>query len=374
MKRKDLLIEVTKRIQRNEYSYQIKKYLGSKGCTEEEQDEILAEAKKNIREEKLQKLPMRNKIIFGTFLTLTLVSFILFMFVLPEYDIYGITTILAVIGVIVCIIFAVFTLVYFNRWKPEKVQLEVEDTLQPDYTAAFAIAIIPAIVLFFIFSARFNAVEDRILAETQVRTDGIIISGISTSSGTGTYSTIVVRFTTKNGTMKEIKTEVGNSEFNRYYQDQRVNIVYSSKYPSIMRLLTQEDNIRQFTDTEERDLLPADLEAILMEEFIPTVKGLNKISLGWKKDASSGAWYNENKGAALKFIDNQEIAYVCDIISGSTFVKQLEKRGYKVTEDGTKRTGSVIESKYLENEDFYVFVETKMKSDDLVTIIQMARK
>ncbi|WP_298420655.1 hypothetical protein [uncultured Kordia sp.] len=374
MKRKDLLSEVIKRIQRNEYSYQIKKYLGSKGLSEEKQEEILAEAKKNIREEKLQKLPTKNKIIFATFLSLTILTFVLFMFVFPEYDIYGITIILAVIGVLLFIIFAVMTFMYLNRWKPEKIELEVEDKLNPDYTAAFAVAIIPAIVLFFIFSARFDAVEDRILSETQVRTDGIIISGISTSSGTGTYSSIVVRFTTEDGKMKEIKTEVGNSEFNRYYKDQRVNIVYSSKYPSIMRLLTQEDNIRQFTDTEERDLTPEDMEAILTEEFIPTVKGLNKISLGWRKDGSSGAWYNENKEAALKFIDNSEIAYVCGYMDAQHFVSELKQRGYKKVEGGSKRTGVIIQSDYYENDDFVAFVETKMKSNDLVTIIQMARK
>lgn len=374
MKRKDLLLEITKRIQRNEYSYQIKKFLASKGLSEEQQDEILAEAKKNIKDEKLQKLPTKNKIIFGTFLSLTILTFVLFMFVFPEYDIYGITIILAVLGTILFIIFAVLTLLYINRWKPEKVALEVEDKINPDYTIAFALAIIPAIVLFFIFSARFDAVEDRILSETQVRTDGIIISGISTSSGTGTYSSIVVRFTTEDGKMKEIKTEVGNTEFNRYYKDQRVNIVYSSKYPSIMRLLTQEDNIRQFTDTVERDLTPDDLEAILTEEFIPSVKGLNKISLGWKEDASSGTWYNENKGAGLRFIGQTEIAYICEYLDADKFIKALKRRGYKRMEGDGKRTVVTVQSQYFENENFVVFVETTMKSNDLVTIIQMGLK
>ncbi|WP_046757577.1 APC family permease [Kordia jejudonensis] len=374
MKRKDLLAEITKRIKRNEYSYQIKKYLGSKGLSEAQQDEILAEAKKNIKDEKLQKLPARNKMIFAIFLSLAVLSFVFFMFILPEYDIYGVTIIMAVVGVIFVTIFTVIALTYLNRWKPEKVAMEVEDKLPVDYTSSFAIAIIPAIVLFFILSARFDAVEERILAETQVRTEGIIISGISTTSGTGTYSTIVVRYTTKNGKTKEVQAEVGNSEFNRYYQDQRVNIIYSSKYPSIMRLLTQEDNIRQFTDTEERNLLPEDLEAILTGDFIPSVTGLNKISFGWREDVSSGVWYNENKDAALKFIDDKEIAYMCDYISADNFVKALMEKGYKKVEGGEKRTVTMIQSQYYESDEFVAFVETTMKSNDLATIIQMARK
>ena len=80
MKRKELLSEVIKRIKQNDYSYQIKKYLENKGISDEKQDEILAEARKSIRDEKLRKLPVKNKIIFAIFSSLTLITFVCFVF------------------------------------------------------------------------------------------------------------------------------------------------------------------------------------------------------------------------------------------------------------------------------------------------------
>jgi hypothetical protein len=374
MKRKDLLTEVIKRIQRNEYLYQIKKYLASKGITEEIQNEILTEAKAGIKAEQTKKLPVKNKTIFSVFLSLTILTFILFMFVFPQYDIYNYTTLLSVLGVILFIIFGVMSFIYYKRWTPERVALEIEGKITSNYTVAFATSIIPAIILFFILFFRFAAVEDRILEETQVRTVGKIISGLSKRSGGSSSSTIIVQFTTKEGNFKKVKLEVGGNEFNSYYKDQKVNIVYSSRYPSIVKLLTQEEEIRKFTDAEERDLLPTDLEAIIAQEFIPSVTGLNKISLGWIKDRSSGSWQNENRNTAIRILDDEEVAYLCDYEGSKTFTNALIKNGYKEIKGKSKLGGIIVESKNYENDDYVVFLETKITEGNIISVIQMSKK
>lgn len=374
MKHKLLIEEIVKRIKRNEYSYQIKKYLASKGIEEEEkQKALLDEARAIIKADTLKSLPMKNKMIFGTFLTLTVVTFIFFLFVLPNYDIYNYTTFYAIIGVLLFIVFGMMSIVYYKRWTPELMELELSGKLKPDYGIFLVLGLIPGVIMVFLLLWRFSAAEDRILKETQVQTTGTIISGYSKTSRRSSSAQVTVRFKTKNGQVRTESEEVGLNEFNRYYKGQRVNMIYSSKYPSIIKLLTIASNIREFTNSEERNLLPADLEAIITEEFIPTAKGLNKISLGWQEDPSSSAWYNENKEAAIKLTD-VGVAYVCDFIAAREFMKALKKSDYKELKEGTKRVGGIVQSQYLENDSFLVHIETQMKNSSFMTVIQMTKK
>ncbi len=327
MKRKDLLIEVTKRIQRNEYSYQIKKYLESKGLSEEKQDEILAEAKKNIRDEKLKKLPLQNKIIYYIFLALTIAIFILFVFIVPRYNIYNSSNFYAAIGTLLFVIFAIMTIVYKSRTSEESVELQADDKLKTDYGVLGLLALIPTVILLFLLIWRYSHTEDAILKETQVHTTGIITSGISTSSRSYSSSTVIVEFTTLEGKKMSIKEEVGSGEFRTFYKGQRVNMIYSSRFPSIIELLTNKAEIRDFTGAVERDISPQDLMAILKDELLLTEASLNKISYGWKFDEKASAWGNESKKQYLTKTRNQVI-FVTDLQTSYSFTNSLKAAGF----------------------------------------------
>lgn len=328
MKRKDLLAEVTKRIQRNEYSYQIKKYLASKGFSEEQQTEILSEAKEAIRNEKLKKLPIQNRIIFYVFLALTIVTFIFFVFILPNYNIYNSSNFYAAIGTILFVIFGMMTFVYKSRTTEESVALEADDKLKIDYGVLAFVAIIPTIILVFLLIWRYSATEDAILRETQVRTVGTLVSGISTSSRSYSSSTVIVEFTTLDGVRMSVKEEVGSGEFRNFYKGQRVNMIYSSKFPEIIELLTNKRDIQDFTDAVERDISPQDLMAILNDELQLSEASLNKISYGWKFNQNAAVWGNESKKQYLNKQRNQVI-FVTDLQTSYKFTNKLKAAGFE---------------------------------------------
>ena len=182
-----------------------------------------------------------------------------FWFIIPT-QIESTSIFFPVLGSLLICLFSYLSLIYYKTWELEFVKKH--ETPEINYHI-FGLMFIPGVILYFIISSRFENLADNLLKENQIEVTGKIISGeeteIQNRRGNIQISTIVVEFLTKEGNKIIAYEDIGHYEFQNFYLNQEVNLIYSKTNPQNISLLMSNKNITKFKNSKEKDILPEDM-------------------------------------------------------------------------------------------------------------------
>ncbi len=374
----EIISEVAKRIRRSDRLYQLISYLKSHGVPEDQTDAYIAAAKDKIKDERIKSLPRKNKITFAILSAISLFALIAFIFILPKMG-FQHTTFLAIVGAVIFSTTTILSIIYYNSWKEENVkqEAEVEQGDKEWLSILFVLVPIPAVIFSFIFSYTLESGADQLLKATQIETEGIIVGGSSSSVGVRRgsidYSSVSVKFQTKDGKQVIAKEDVSKYEFRDFYKGQKVTLIYSSEDPQNIELLTNKNALKKFKDSEERDIKANDLITLIDAKDNQVLSLLNKITYGWTYDQSNDVYTNESKNMVFQKQPN-EVVFVSGNTSMYLLPRQFMKLGFKDVTEGGIGNPMVQRKRSLENDQFWVTVERARPAQDGVVSTTLTKK
>jgi amino acid transporter len=339
-----LIEQVIGKLRANYWEYEIVDFLRNKDIPEDEITAVIDAAKAVYHEERVTFYKKQNKLYFILWTSLTVLCLAMFLFVLPAQDLGEHSTILSIIGAALFFGLAYPAIAYSKSWRDEFVRKH--ETPNIDFSF-FPIFFIPAVIVFFIFSWRFESASDRILRDTKVEATGKVISGSSTEvkrvlrSGGVTFSTIVVEFMTEEGNKVIAYEDVSSYEFQQFYIGQEVNLVYSKTNPKNIDLLVNAENVRELMDTQERQIDPSDLIALISTKQEDVLGKLNKIMYGWNYNGEKSMWINEKHNSIVMLADN-EVRFIASSEFAHTFPTFLTGTGFRKT--STRKSGDILDT------------------------------
>ena len=222
MANEKIIAEVSYKLSNYSYNKEIEDYLRSQGIAEADFTSIIDAAQSKLTEEKAAYFSKRNKRFFYIWLSLALITLVLFLFILPYKNIGGSETVLAILGTGVFCFFCFLALAYNKTWKPDFVQKHEKPNIQYSFLVVF---LIPAVIIYFIFSWRFTAGQEQVLKQTQEKATGTIVSGKTTQvkrlrGGGFEFSEVTVEFQTKDGIAVVATEDVSSYELKNFYKGQ----------------------------------------------------------------------------------------------------------------------------------------------------------
>lgn len=168
--------------------------------------------------------------------------------------------------------------------------------------------VIPAFAILAVFLMKLSTNETKELKKYGVTTRGTIIDGSGFKSRRGGMYDLTIEFKDENNRLLTVKKDVGEDEFNRYGKGEQVMLVYSKKHPNILRILSSDESIEEYTGIKARDFEIKDLKALLTMKRTDVDSFLNTISYGWAKRDSG--WINERKNQYIRMAQKGAIVYV----------------------------------------------------------------
>lgn len=308
------------------YEYEIKDLLKDKNIAADDFKICFEKATELVYQDKLKMLEKRNKLFFALFITLLILTFIVFFFVLPT-QIESSSIFLSILGAAVMCLFTYLCIAYYKSWELEFIKKYEIPRINFGF---FIIMLLPGLLVYFLFSYRFENVADALLKENQVEAVGKVVSGgeteINNRRGSIKVSTIVVEFLTKEGQKIIAYEEVDSYEFKGFYLNQEVNLIYSKTNPKNISLLMSDSDIIRFKDSKERDILPKDLIYLMSVERENILTVLNQISYGWEFNEQEALWVNNRKNIGIS-ISVDVVVYIANNFTTADYF--LEKNGFK---------------------------------------------
>ena len=293
-------------------------------------------------------------------------TFMLFYFLIPN-SIYNLSPLLlSVVGAALWTFFLIQAIGDFKSFrefnKPEPAEKKLAHRIAPWM-------VFPGIVMVFVFVFNFSSNEQEELLAHGLKTKGIIIDGSSMKSRRGGSYEVTVKFKTKDGKEMTVKESVGEDEFKRFYKGQEVELVYSSRSPAMLELLTNNNTIETYLGVKDRDINAKDLMKLVT--FSPDSVGevLNTINYQWTYEKEENTWINERKNLLIKLQPNQTVNYLTSGEAFMTFPMELKKQEFEEIPSADKKV------KLFENDEFLASLETQiMESRGLATIVTMHKK
>ena len=293
-------------------------------------------------------------------------TFMLFYFLIPN-SIYNLSPLLlSVVGAALWTFFLIQAIGDFKSFrefnKPESAEKKLAYRIAPWM-------VFPGIVMVFVFVFNFSSNEQEELLAHGLKTKGIIIDGSSMKSRRGGSYEVTVKFKTKDGKEMTVKESVGEDEFKRFYKGQEIELVYSSRNPAMLELLTNNNTIETYLGVKDRDINAKDLMKLVT--FSPDSVGevLNTINYQWTYEKKENTWINERKNLLIKLQPNQTVNYLTSGEAFMTFPMELKKQEFEEIPSADKKV------KLFENDEFLASLETQiMESRGLATIVTMHKK
>lgn len=329
MDKEILITEIINLIEDGNYGYEIEDYLKIKGIDANDFNDLIKTSELRIYEKKLKTVPIKNTIIYASFILLTIILFIFFYFYLPKEVESENQKFLSIFGSIltsICISYAIF---FHGSWKKQYVE---ENYFQKmNYSFLPVIAFIPCIILYFMISNKFDSTAKEMLIKNKVEAVATVISGGGTQltnlKGQNIdFSTIVVEFTTTEGQKIIAYESVNKSQLQDYYIGQEINIIYSKTNPQNMELLAYDSDVRDYIGSEERRIEINDLFNLFSKKESEILGVLNNISYGWEYNSYKKMWMNNKRNISIT-INTDIIKCISDDFF--TFPRQLKNAGFK---------------------------------------------
>ena len=319
-----LILKCLEIYKKTKFKYRITDYLKSIGYEEQQAEPILQKVLEIYNSERAAYLKKRNLGIWiGCLLLFILVSY-LFYSVVPKTSMRNSPFITSALGAGILMVIIYHLIALFNTWSEDYIQtlLKNNSEIRINYSFLYFM-LLPAIVPYFIFNSRYKDEIETHLVQDGIKTEAIVENGWSQQlPGRRGRSMelfyIMVSFKDANGKKLEATKEVSQREFNNFYKGQKVMIVYDKNNLDKIEILTNSENIKKFTNSEERVLSPNDLFYLLKVESNDSVLNyLNQTSLGWER--RKGKYVNDRR---FEMIEKSEesIGYV----SGQSF-KEVQK-------------------------------------------------
>lgn len=325
MKKDTLVLKAVQYIKEDYYDFAIKDLLLEDGANPDEADMLLEEGKKIVYQEQILAISKKRKIIFGAVVSLLLLTFYYFLFVLPS-SVESPSVTYSLLGTVLICFLGYLCIAYYKSWDLEFVRKHEELNINYSF---LVIMLVPGTILYFIISSVFENTAESILKKNQIEVVGTVISGgeneIHTRRGTIKLAKIVVEFETREGEKIIADKDVSSYEFNNFYYKQEVNLIYSKTNPHNIAILTTSQALKEFKNSQERDITYHDLENLIDVKEDKLKAELDKIVYGWEYESSVKAWVNNRKNVGVAVHDNS-IVYIAP--NGAVAHYLLEKEGY----------------------------------------------
>lgn len=202
-------------------------------------------------------------------------------------------------------------------------------------------AVIPGIILIFVFIFGFTSRESAELKAKGIKTKGRIVNGESRSGrrGSRTYE-VSVSYQTKEGNRIHTTESVNSNVFNDMYKDKEVELIYSPDHPEIIDLLADAKTIEEYTGIKARSIGMEDMKKIFRNyrscSSDSLIQYLNTISYPWTLDTSRGVpiYVNTGRNEFMMFSPSKDLLKV-----GSSEYAFMEGMNKSFKNEGYKKSG-----------------------------------
>lgn len=317
--RYELVDGVVQLLEREENANQIRNYLILEDVEDEDLEDIIKDAKlKHLRNNGIHR-----RILW---IMLTAFTFVLFYFFIPT-KIYNTKPVLiSMIGAAVFVVFLTQTLGDFRSFKEfNGKNKERRDWRHKFIPILIGVLYIPLTIMFAIhfFSKKTEELENR-----GIKVSGVIVYGETSSYRGNVNYWVTVDFNTIEGEAMTVSELTNKAFYSSIYKGKEIEIIYSSKDPSMVTLLANEQTIKKYTGSEERGITPKDLVAVLNTEESQIKERLNHIQYGWKFDYTDSLWINENHKSVVQLDKNTYIKCVTSDGVPMEFIEVFQELGF----------------------------------------------
>lgn len=94
--------------------------------------------------------------------------------------------------------------------------------------------------------------EEKELYKYGVFTEATIVDGSSYKTRKADFTSIKLEYTTEKGQKVRTDCSVGAGEFDNFYQYQTIPVVYSSRYPQILKIFRKQSDLDDFKSEKEK--------------------------------------------------------------------------------------------------------------------------
>jgi len=350
-------------------------YLTDLGADPDHIPQIIEAAKAEFADDQVKKYKKRNMLMFGMWVALTLITFVFFVFIVPNFDAaVGNRFLLCLLATILFCVFGMHAWAYNKSWKEEYIRKYTKPNIQYQF---FPILILPGVIIYFLFSWRFSSVQDDILKDTQVEVIGHVLNGRSVEikrlvgGGGADMSSITVDFIAKDGKRYVVTKDISSYELKNFYKDEEIRLIYSKRNPYNISLLNSASDVRNFKGTDERNITPADLLHLVSIKPEQMDDELKKINYGWIFNEEKQLWMNEKrkcavalKGGMLRYVGSDAVDYPAG----------LEKIGLKQVSKPDSTDVMHLGTKIFRNDQYTVIVENRVNGMEILSVVTVMKK
>lgn len=134
--------------------YEIEKFLERQKIDSSEFEYLIDAAKSKILDYKLKVYPKQNKQTFILCLSLFIISFIFFLFILPSFLRANTANLFSILGAICITLSGFYSLMYYKSWEQDFIKQVGKPKLNLEFS--FVLCIFPAILFYCIISWSFD--------------------------------------------------------------------------------------------------------------------------------------------------------------------------------------------------------------------------
>lgn len=267
---------------------------------------------------------MNRRIIWGVLLLLTFLTFYSWM---PTDMYVSMPTMLAIIGGILCFVFMVQLFANFTDME----EITEWDRHPKQWYHKMAFVCIPAnIALMVVFGMHYTKLENDELREFGETVPATIVDGYYKKSSKSSTYALTVSYYTKKGKHVRRQKEVDREQYDDASKGQHVEVIYSTKHPSLMKILLGDEMVEDLLGIRSRKLTLADMTQILEMPGDSILPALNRISYRWTmSDDDSSTYVNEGKKTFFSAEPRVRITYVAMGESYLTMAAAIRNAGFK---------------------------------------------
>jgi hypothetical protein len=278
---------------------------------------------------------MKRRITWGVLLLLTFLTFYTWM---PTDMYVSMPIMLAIIGGILCFVFMAQLFADFTDME----EITEWDRHPKQWYHKMAFVCIPvAIGLMIVFGMHYTKLENEELRQFGERVPATIVDGYYKKSSKSSTYALTVSYYTKTGKHVRRQKEVSSEQYDHAGKGQHVEVVYSTKHPSLMKILLGDEMVEDILGIKSRKLTLTDMTKILDMPGDSILPALNKISYRWTmSDDDSTTYINEAKKTAFSVEPRLRVTYVAMDETLINMTADIRNAGFKKETSGdTTSTG-----------------------------------
>lgn len=371
--KEDIIKEIIKLLKQRYFTPEIKNHLLKEGYSKDEIHTLIEEARQiyNTQNDKT-----RRYIYIG----LSVLAFVVFFFVLPIEFVASSPIIISIVASVILVVLLAQSICNFRNFEelnPPKKPAGLFQSPEEDWRFSFGMiagTFVSFLILIFSFNVFHNYKVTSELKEYGVIVKGTVINGSSTKIKRSTSYDVNVNFHTLTDQSIMVNKSVSAGEFQSLYEGAEIDLIYSSRKPSVVELLLSASTIKEYVNTEDREITLEDLIALLnFETNEDAGTFLNKTSYGWTFDSNQEIWSNERKSIAIKF--KPHVALMSSNSSGLFFTNVYMNSDVLLSNMKFKKIDSQdTTTKSYESDEYTISFTRQIEGSSILIITHIAKK